>query len=111
MILAKGARSRELEDEVVARCALLGLSGAACGSKGEAEVFGQPAAGQKLKTRARDFWRLRPSEVKAEHSVAIGAKGPASPDTRRGAASLGATPIGVEELRWHFSAHVTPLGD
>ena len=96
LLLAKGARSRELEDEVVARCALLGLAGATCDAK--------------VKENARYFWCLSPSGGNAEHHPVLkGARSRLASAEKKGVGSLGATPIAVEELRWHFSEHATPL--
>ncbi|KAL1524853.1 hypothetical protein AB1Y20_019733 [Prymnesium parvum] len=76
--LAKDARSRELEDAVVARCALLALA-ASCGITVEG---------------AREFWRLWPGE------------GDDAPKPRAERKALGLHDISQEELQWSFREHL-----
>lgn len=97
LLLAKNARSRELEDAVVARCALLGLA-ASCGI----EV-----------PEARDFWRLPPPDGEGPREGTAAESLPAAVAGASGCGvadrSLGAAPIAVEELRWHYGKHEQEL--
>lgn len=85
--LAKNARSRELEDEVVARCALLGLA-IACDIAIENE---------------KDFWQLLPNERTEQQNGARAEQ--VALDIGEGEKGTRAAPFLSEEFRWQFSEH------